>query len=331
MRGIFLKEGQNGIWWPHFSVALAEIAGQKITNAAGQLPGQHGHRPGLLPIIRSAISTPSNSIDTATNPTSADATASNITPWQRDYHVNIRFSGDRGHFRSVPYISVLRGEVPPDFFKNKYVLIGATAIGMADAFPTPVSGNSGIMPGIEINANILSSLLDHTTISTAPARLTILFSVLPVLLVLLSYLFLTPRVSLFLTGALMLCVAALSYFILQHGLWIPPSAALIAIALAYPLWSWCRLEVAIAYLGHEFMRLDQEPHLLPEVHRIETSKLQGEDLLEQRITAMRNAARRVRDLRQFVSDSLDSLPDATVVTTNDGRVLIANHVAKKYF
>jgi signal transduction histidine kinase len=49
------------------------------------------------------------------------------------------------------------------------------------------------------------------------------------------------------------------------------------------------------------------------------------------MNAMENAARRVRDLRQFISDSLDSLPDATLVTTIDGHVLLANKHANLYF
>jgi signal transduction histidine kinase len=55
------------------------------------------------------------------------------------------------------------------------------------------------------------------------------------------------------------------------------------------------------------------------------------DVLDQRITAMKNAARRVRDLRQFVSDNLDNLPDSTLVTTIDGRVLLANRHANDYY
>jgi signal transduction histidine kinase len=53
-------------------------------------------------------------------------------------------------------------------------------------------------------------------------------------------------------------------------------------------------------------------------------------MLERRISAMKNAARRVRDLRQFVSDSLDNLPDATLVSDTEGRVLLANRHAHHY-
>jgi signal transduction histidine kinase len=54
-------------------------------------------------------------------------------------------------------------------------------------------------------------------------------------------------------------------------------------------------------------------------------------VLDQRIVAMKNAARRVRDLRRFVSDNLDSLPDITLVTTIGGRILLANKHADDYF
>ena len=48
------------------------------------------------------------------------------------------------------------------------------------------------------------------------------------------------------------------------------------------------------------------------------------DELEVNINALHRAASRVRDLRQFVSDGLSSLPDATLVAITDGNVLLAN-------
>ncbi|MFC5476467.1 CHASE2 domain-containing protein [Paraherbaspirillum soli] len=306
VRSVFLKEGQNATWWPHFAVALAEVAEHQIGSRDAALPGA---RMQLAP---------------------ADSNAAQTGNWQRDYQVGIPYAGGSGHFRSVPYASVLEGEVPAQFFSGKYVLIGATAIGMADAFPTPVSGTSGVMPGIEINANILAGLLDHKTIAIAPAPYTALFSMLPVLLALIAYLLWAPRISLLITAALMALTMVASYFLLTLGIWVAPTAALIALAIAPPLWSWIRLESAISYLGQEFVRLDQEPHLLPEPNTNRTAQGAG-DLLEQRINAMQAAVRRVRDLRQFISDSLHSLPDATLVTTTDGRVLVANQFARDYF
>ena len=301
VRSVFLKEGLDGTMWPHFAVALATFK-----------------KTGRTPV----------SIRTGVSPHRPQSDAA-FALWQRKLHFGIPFSAS-GSFSSVPYVSVLRGEVPAEFFRDKYVLIGATALGLTDSYPTPVSGNAGAMPGIEIHANILASLLDGRSIILAAPWQTALLSTVPVLLALLAYLLLSPRVALVTMVALTAATILASYLALRQGIWVAPSAACIVLLLSYPIWSWRRLEAAINYLGQEFLRLDHEPHLLPEVP---TSRRQDvtEDILERRISAMKNAARRVRDLRKFVSNSLDNLPDATVVTNVDGQILLANRVAVDYF
>jgi CHASE2 domain-containing sensor protein/two-component sensor histidine kinase len=258
----------------------------------------------------------------------AEATAA-AAGWQRREPMHIPYSGGSGHFQSIPLASVLRGEVADSFFTGKYVLIGATAAGLTDQYPTPMAGNTS-MSGIEIHANILAGILNGASISIARPWQTALFSMLPVLLAMLSYLFFSPRISLVFSallfaGTLFLCSTAM-----RAGLWIAPAAGLITLLLTYPLWSWRRLEAAITYLGREFLRLDREPHLLPELAQ-EKTKRSIQDVLARRIQAMEKAARRVRDLRQFVTDSLDSLPDATLVCSVDGHVLLANRLALAFF
>lgn len=296
VRSVFLREGQNGEWWPQFAVALRDIGNPSTS----PLPGSR-------------------------------ANAGNASPnsWQRDYLMHIPYSGGSGHFTSVPFVSALRGEVPDTFFADKYVLIGATAVGLGDQYPTPMAGNTS-MSGVEIHANILASLLEHRAIVVAQPWQVALFSIIPALLVMLAYLFFSPRMSLAINTTLFVLVLAASDYALRAGVWIAPSATLIALLLAYPLWSWRRLEAAITYLGLEFARLDKEPHLLPEIYDDKTAR-PIQDVLASRIQAMEKAARRVRDLRHFISDSLDSLPDATLVCTVDGHVLLANRLAVSYF
>ncbi|MDE2431031.1 MAG: CHASE2 domain-containing protein, partial [Burkholderiales bacterium] len=309
VRSVFLREGIAGEWWPHFSLAIKDV-GKTIA------PGTEVHLPGA----RLPVSKRNGKVESGT--------------WQRDYQMHIPFYGSHGHFRTVPYVSVLRGEVPASFFKNKYVLVGPTALGMADSFPTPVSANEGVISGVEINANILASLLDERYITIASQLRAMLYNVVAVILVLLAYLYLSPRRALMATGALLISIIAISFGAMRYaGYWLPPSATILALVIAYPLWSWRRLEAAISYLGEEFKLLDSEPHLLPELidEDDEDQQKTRNDTLEQRINAMHSAAQRVRDLRQFVSDSLASLPDPTLVTTTDGNVLLSNQAAREYF
>jgi CHASE2 domain-containing sensor protein len=55
-----------------------------------------------------------------------------------DGTILIPYSGSTAHMRTVSYLSVLRGEVSPDELRGKYVLVGAWATGLGDAYPTPV-------------------------------------------------------------------------------------------------------------------------------------------------------------------------------------------------
>ncbi len=191
----------DGVWWPHFALALA---------ADLQLPAGGNCEP-------------------AFNPTAATTTVSSA-----DTLLRIPFAGGSGHFQSVPYVAVLRGEVPPQFLAGKYVLVGATALGMADSYPTPVSGLNGAMAGIEINANILASLLEGKSIALAAPWQTALFCALPVFLALFGYLFFSPRQSLLSTAGLLLLTLVASCLALRAGIWLAPGAALTALVLSYP-------------------------------------------------------------------------------------------------
>ncbi len=311
VRSVFLREGIKGEWWSHFALAMKDVG---------------------KPAAATDANTPGARLPAALRRTQYAAAQANPGAWQRDYQMHIPFYGSSGHFKSVPYVAVLRGEVPAEFFRDKYVLVGPTAIGMADSFPTPVSGNDGVISGVEINANILASLLDGRSINIASNWPAALFCILPIALTLLCYFLLSPRLSLLVTALVGLALLATSYLALTAGYWLPPSAALLTLVLAYPLWSWRRLEASMRYLAEEFILLDKEPHLLPELAAPgKTGAVRLQDALEQRIHAMQIAARRVRDLRQFVTDSLSSLPDATLVTTMDGNVLLANQPANAYF
>ncbi|MFQ5581399.1 MAG: CHASE2 domain-containing serine/threonine-protein kinase [Mariprofundaceae bacterium] len=61
-------------------------------------------------------------------------------------------------FSQYSFHDVYSGRIPAKVFKNKTVLIGATATGIGETFVTPVNAQ---MHGIEFNAHVLQSLLDE--------------------------------------------------------------------------------------------------------------------------------------------------------------------------
>jgi adenylate cyclase len=98
----------------------------------------------------------------------------------------INFRGPTGTFPTYPYYQVYRGEIDPKTFEGKVVLIGASALSLLDRHPVPFSGanwlpsatEAGVkkadepealqMPGTEIQANLLHTLLADDPITRLP-------------------------------------------------------------------------------------------------------------------------------------------------------------------
>jgi adenylate cyclase len=89
--------------------------------------------------------------------------------------VLINFVGGPGSFPWVAYHRVIRGEVPPEVFAGKIVLVGATSPTLHDVFPTPFALEG--MPGVEIHAHMLETLLQGTPIRRPPTLLVPLLTV----------------------------------------------------------------------------------------------------------------------------------------------------------
>ena len=179
--------------------------------------------------------------------------------WIRKHHFLIPYIGPMGSFKTTSYINVLNNHVPSEAFKDKIVLIGVTATGLGDSLPTPVSGLTRAMPGIEINANILQALKSNSLIQTIPDKLHYLLAAALVMLPILLFPYLSPRLTLILViGEISLLL--LSSLLLLHvfHIWIPLSATLISLVLSYPLWAWRRLEFTVRYLNSELETLSKE-------------------------------------------------------------------------
>ncbi|MGH7399069.1 MAG: CHASE2 domain-containing protein [Candidatus Rokuibacteriota bacterium] len=78
----------------------------------------------------------------------------------------VNYRGGPGSFPMVAYHRVVTGEIPPEVFEGKIVLVGATTPTLHDIFPTPFASLSG-MSGVEIHANTLETLLQDIPLRRA--------------------------------------------------------------------------------------------------------------------------------------------------------------------
>ncbi|MFH1429654.1 MAG: adenylate/guanylate cyclase domain-containing protein [Candidatus Margulisiibacteriota bacterium] len=100
----------------------------------------------------------------------------------------INFAGPAHWIKTVPYDRVVDSSIfdhEPDVFKDKIVLVGASAIILQDVFYTPFfnfQGQKKRMPGVEIRANELATILDGRYINRFPSGISYLVIFLLILI-----------------------------------------------------------------------------------------------------------------------------------------------------
>lgn len=73
--------------------------------------------------------------------------------------------GSRSPYHYHSYADVLQGRLDPGVFNDKIVLVGGTAMGLFDSLTVP---NLPVFPGLEIHANIVDNLLNHSFLWSPP-------------------------------------------------------------------------------------------------------------------------------------------------------------------
>ncbi len=255
----------------------------------------------------------------ATPPDPADAAA-----WLREQWLRIPFAGPPGTYAHLSYADVLSGRTPKAALAGKYVLIGATAIGLGDAYPTPVSGFGRTMPGVELHANILQSLIEGRAITIFGRGWIAFAAALLTVVLMLILLRSAARPGLIASACLIAATLTISAVLLiTFDLWFAPVPLLLVCLLAYPLWSWRRLESAQRFIDAELRRLQAEPDVLG----LQTAPAdrRSPDTLRGNLELVRAAAQRQRTARRFVEDTLNGLPVGVLVADSRQHIVLNNH------
>lgn len=88
-------------------------------------------------------------------------------PKRNDGSMLINFAGGPRTFKTIPYAGVLSGEARAEDFAGKIVLVGATASDLHDEQLVPTS-RGALMPGVEIHANAIDTVLSRAYLREQP-------------------------------------------------------------------------------------------------------------------------------------------------------------------
>ncbi len=299
VRSIYLFEGVGSARWPHLSLALLErLDPERAAQLSRGAAGARGSSPYVI---------------------------------VRRLHVLIPFLGPPGHFSRVSASQVIAGEFAPGTFSGKTVLVGVTAAGLGDVLPTPVSGYTQPMPGVELIANVLSALRTTGAILPADRSVRTLSAILLPAAVGLLVVLLPPGWGFgVVSGAMILIIATSSALLAIGRIWLPFLSTAVPILLAYPLVSLMRLEAAMRHLDRSLVRLREQLSAMPEWIAKPVEKHRIDDPVAARLHDVEEASLRLDRLRRFIREALEQMANGVLVTDSNGHVVIGNALAEEF-
>jgi adenylate cyclase len=131
--------------------------------------------------------------------TAAVATGHKVKPFAGRRWID--FAGPTGTYPSISFSGAYYGttdgtkngpKLPPDFYTGKIVVIGATAPVLLDIHPTPTDS---AMPGPEVQANAINTVLDGFPLSSVPGWVDIVLIVVLGVAVPLASIWVRPAIS----------------------------------------------------------------------------------------------------------------------------------------
>ncbi len=117
-----------------------------------------------IEMMRVALGGPPLRLDVAGGAVERISAGDFATRTERDGSARVYFSPPSTD-RYVSAIDILEGRFDPELLRHKLVLIGVTGVGLVEEKNTPLGVS---MPGVEIHAQLLENLFDHTLL-TRPA------------------------------------------------------------------------------------------------------------------------------------------------------------------
>lgn len=243
----------------------------------------------------------------------------------------IHFASGHEPYTTVSFVDVLRGEVPQDFLRGKRVLVGATAQGMGDRYATPTSHDGALTPGVNIVGSLAQELLDNRPITRINEGLGAFFSLLPLMVMLGSFLTLRPFANTLLGLLLIAITLVVSGISWKMGVWWPPLAACAGVIFVWPLWSWRRLSATYRYMQGALNALKRDEALRPLSALSPVRTWTAGDEISRQALSFSTALKQFRDFNRYITQSVHSLPDAALLTDQDGMVLVANRRAQLLF
>lgn len=262
----------------------------------------------------------------AGRPPPSTSITSDAAGWRYTDSLRILFAGPQGSYRTVPYVHVLRGDVAPDFLRDKIVLVGSTTAGLGDQVVAPLAGHAETIAGVEIHANVIDQLMHHRAIQAPGWVGTYVWIGFPLWL-LAWLLWRREGTDLIVVVAMTIGWALLSMASL-YGLqwWLGPATPAVGLLALYLIWSWGRQRSQLRYLQQRAEHLKALPS--------GAFELPLADLPQARHASPSNRAldlaiSRMVGVQVLADSTIQSMPVGVLLCDAQGRIVGCNDAARE--
>lgn len=145
--------------------------------------------------------------------------------FDRDMY-RINYCGPSGEIDRVSAYQVIGGLVPAERLRGKVALVGTTIGDLHDSFYTPFL-RYGVMPGVEVQANLVQMAIDRSWLNDLPPAEALLLYIVYGLAILTALGLLPMFQGLVLSAAVAFVSLVVSFIALGHGLVIQPSTPIV--------------------------------------------------------------------------------------------------------
>lgn len=262
----------------------------------------------------------------------------------------VDYIGPTGSFapRTYSFSDVLDGKIDASKFRDKYVLIGATAATLGDKIATPFThfetangGQNGeLMPGVEILANSVNTILQKRFYQPVSDLTAAVFAALLAFLVLLLIRFSEGKYEtlkkVFVLLGLLLLIPIGSYFVYVNFLILPPLVPMLtSFVVATPLALLQRSLTASAGIDARINELlEVQEKLLTSENNPTKEQKTGNFLphgIEWKTRTLESLSRELITRSLFIDNSLRSLDEGLLIANVKGNITFANRKATEIF
>ncbi|MFH1064551.1 MAG: adenylate/guanylate cyclase domain-containing protein [Candidatus Woesearchaeota archaeon] len=129
----------------------------------------------------------------------------------------VNYIGRPGAYTRYSFRDVLNGQYEKEEFKDKIILIGATATDLHDAYLVPTSAGT-VMPGVEVHANTVQQLITGRNLEVASSTLTVIMIFIVSIGIALMVFYLPMLISVLLSLGLIFLYIFVAIFIFNKGI-----------------------------------------------------------------------------------------------------------------